>query len=812
MAYKLCHYFTSTKMKKALNFTVLFFISIFTFSQTIPVNIRFVDINKNPIIGASVKLINRNDSTKILYNLTDTSGIVKFSPKLGQYTIKSTSIGYKYFEKGITINIKNISFEFIMQDDANALATVTVVAQKPLVSQEDDITIIDPEPIANSSTSAYEIIEKTPGLFLDQDGNIYISSTSPATVYINGREQKMSSSDIATILKTLPPNSIQKIEILRTPSAKFDASSSGGIVNVILKKGVKIGRNGSLNTGMNQGRFGNQLVGLNLTNNDGNRSSYFNVNYTNRNSYDQIETTRKLSSENVLDQQSYSTTPAQIFYSGYGLSFDVNKKWNLSLDGRGTYNGNKSDSENENIIKNLGTNNVFSNNLNTVQNNSSGLILNQGLSTKYKIDTIGSELTSDFSYNYFSNGTTQNFNTKFIIPTQDALGGNGDIQTQRQSFVGQIDLKYKTFQQITFETGIKSSNLFFGNVTKYFTKVGSQQSIDLSRTNTFDYQEMIHAGYVQASKSFNKVLIKLGTRIENTNMYGHQRIPRDTTFKINRTDFFPYVYVSRTITKIAGYDLTSYLIYRRSITRPVYDYLNPSPRYIDQYLYEAGNPTLKPQFTQNVEANISVDNRPIFAFGRNYTQDIFTNVIYQNPSNPSVAYRTYDNLGKNQETYFRILGAIPPGKTYFFVVGTQYNRNKYEGFYQNKPLTFDKASWTIFTFHQLKINKNSSLTMNGFLRLKGQLQFYELSNFGSLNLSFNRSFMDKKLLFTLSANDVFFTNNNQFLINQGSISANGFRKSDTRRLGFNIRYNFGIKKKENQNNMMNFENLENNSK
>ena len=102
--------------------------------------------------------------------------------------------------------------------------------------------------------------------------------------------------------------------------------------------------------------------------------------------------------------------------------------------------------------------------------------------------------------------------------------------------------------------------------------------------------------------------------------------------------------------------------------------------------------------------------------------------------------------------------------------------------------------------------------MNGFLRLKGQLQFYELSNFGSLNLSFNRSFMDKKLLLTLSANDVFFTNNNQFLINQGSISANGFRKSDTRRLGFNILYNFGIKKKENQNNMMKFENLENNSK
>jgi hypothetical protein len=94
-------------MKKALNFSVLFFISSFTFSQTIPINIRFIDINKNPIIGVSVKFFNRNDSTKIFYNLTDTSGIVKFSPTLGQYTIKATSIAFKNFEKGISINTKN---------------------------------------------------------------------------------------------------------------------------------------------------------------------------------------------------------------------------------------------------------------------------------------------------------------------------------------------------------------------------------------------------------------------------------------------------------------------------------------------------------------------------------------------------------------------------------------------------------------------------------------------------------------------------------------------------------------------------------
>ena len=158
--------------------------------------------------------------------------------------------------------------------------------------QEDDKTIIDPENLVASSTSGYEVLEKTPGLFVDQDGNIYISSLSPAAVQINGRDMKMSASDIAAMLKSLPPNSIAKIEIVRTPSAKYDASSSGGVVNVVLKKGVQIGITGSVNAGLQQGSYGNQFIGFNLSNNVGKKSSYLNVNYSRRNSYEQIKTDR----------------------------------------------------------------------------------------------------------------------------------------------------------------------------------------------------------------------------------------------------------------------------------------------------------------------------------------------------------------------------------------------------------------------------------------------------------------------------------------------------------------------------------------
>jgi iron complex outermembrane recepter protein len=201
----------------------------------------------------------------------------------------------------------------------------------------------------------------------------------------------------------------------------------------------------------------------------------------------------------------------------------------------------------------------------------------------------------------------------------------------------------------------------------------------------------------------------------------------------------------------------------------------------------------------------------LLAVGRNYTKDIFTNVIYQVNDSSSLAYRTYDNLGTNKETYLRGLGAIPPGGKYFAVLGAQYNHNFYEGLYEGKPLSFKRGSWTFFTYQTLKLGAYSQLMLNGFVRLKGQLQFYELQSFGQLNMSINRQFMKRKLTATLSVNDIFLTNRTEFTINQGSVRASGMRQGDTRRVGINLRYSFGLRKKEESTNMFNLGSPENNN-
>lgn len=788
--------------------TIAFLLAfLFTQSQDIPVSIKIINTKKEPVAFATIIVTNRLDTTQQVKKSADSSGYARFNLlKSGQYTFNISAVNYQPVEKRVALTGNQTNFTYTLEQTGKTLDNVVITSQRPLMRQEDDKTIVDPENLVAASTSGFEVIEKTPGLFVDQDGNIYISSLTPAAVQINGRNMRMSAADIATLLKSLPPGSISKIEIVRTPSAKYDASGSGGVVNVVLKKGVRIGMTGSVNAGMQQGTYGNQFIGFNINNNDGRKNSNLNFNYSRRNSFEQIITDRIFASDSMLSQDAYTKYPGSNLYGSFGITYDLTKKWELTYDATASYNQFDNNSENINNLFKISTGEAFSNSINKVNNDGSNFSIGTGFETKYKIDTLGSEWTNDIWYNHSINKSNQLFSTRYDSPIPVLFGGDGTVNSDRDYFNFRSDLKLKMKNKFTFEAGLQSYINNFYNRANYFREANGTRTDDKSRTNSFRSNENINALYLQGSKTIGKDFVaKFGTRLENTNLKGRQLVPSDTSYAIHRTDLFPYVYLSKNLMKIAGFDLRAYLIYRRSIRRPYYDQLNPFSRYIDEFLSEVGNPSLRPQFTNNYEANISVDERPILAAGINETKDIFTNVIYQADSSRSQAFRTYDNLGKNKEWYLRGLGAIPPGGRYFFVIGAQYNHNFYQGFYEGKPLSFKRGTWTFFTYQTFKVDKRSVITLNGFYRLKGQQQFYELSEFGALNASINRKFLKDKLILTLSINDMFYTNKNDFSIQQGSVNAAGTRLADTRRWGINIRYNFGIRKKEENNNLFNAE-------
>jgi len=772
----------------------LFLLAQFNASaQTTNLRLSIHDTKNQPVRGASISIVQVADSSRHWERVTDSAGTVVIDlPTEGFYQLNVTALNFHPYDKNLAVKPGPNMYSIIMQEMVKTMEGVVVRARKPLMRQEDDKTIVDPENLAAISTNAFETIEKTPGLFIDPDGNIYISSSTPATVYINGREQKMPAAEVATMLKSLPPNAIASIEILRTPSARYDASGSGGVVNVVLKKGVRIGLTGSVNGGWQQGRYGSQYAGVSINNNDGKLTTYFNFNTGRRASWEHIQTDRFVTADTVLSQDAETKYQSSNYYTGFGLSYEFSKKWEGSYDARVSFNRNDNNSGNESFFKSVTTGNSSGGRNTEVSNRGRSFYLSQGVNLKYKIDSLGSEWVTDLSFSASPGRNEQSF-----------VYGEGRMKDRPYFYAAQTNLVKKMRNRFTVEGGLKTTGVQFRSNTDYFLFLNGGTVPDAQRSGAYRYRQQIHAAYLQASKTVTGITFKGGVRGENTRMNGLQLFPSDTSFSINRTDFFPYLYISRGLMKIAGYELRAYLVYRRTISRPAYENLNPTIRFIDPFLYETGNPSLRPQFTQNYEANVSVDERPIIAIGRNETKDIFTQVIYPTDTSSKVSYRTYDNLGRNRETYFRAMGAIPPGGTYFFVVVVQYNLNSYKGIYENKPLAFTRGSWTVFSYQTLKLSPLTNLSVSGFMRFKGQQQFYELGSFGELRASINQQFLKKKLTLTLTANDLLRTNRYNFTIAQGSIRASGLRESDSRRFGINLRYQFGLRKKNDEGNMFN---------
>lgn len=788
-------------------FIVLICLSTFasTFGWAQQLKISVSDNNRQPLVGATVSLTNASDST-VNHMITDYSGNAVFENiKNDLYHVQISYIGYQPLDKTISVKAEKRNFDFKLTDKAIDLEGVTITAKKPLITQEDDKMIIDPEPIASISTNTLEVLESTPGLYVDQDGGIYLSSTTPAAVYINGRELKMSNQDISDLLRSLPPNSVQRIEVMRTPSTKYDASSSGGIINIVLKKGVKLGRFGSVNSGMNKGEYANGFIGASLNSSGDKSTFYINANANINNRLEEINSVRFLTSDTLLHQHAESIQKSKQGFIGYGVSYDFNENVLFNYDGRVNYSFRKTESVNDNTVNDINEF-IISNSTNTINSTTEFLSIQQDFGMILKFDTIGSQLDTKLSYSFSGNNSIQNYSTNYTIPIELLYSGKGKNIQNRHFIVFQSDLLYHLPYGFKTETGIKSSIQLYDSQADFLIGQNDIYIPDENRTNAYNYQERISAAYVQISrKLWLDILLKTGIRMEHTYMKGIQTIPIDTSFIVNRADFFPYIYLSRRVIKIMGIELFGYMIYRRTINRPGYQDLNPYVKLVDEFLYETGNPELTPQFTDNIELNISFDDMPIFAIGRNYTTDIYSMVVYQDEQFENVAVRTYDNIGNSRETYLRFMGGIPPGGMYFFALGGQYNFNEYDGIYENEPLLYNRDSWRFFTFHSLKLFKYTKLTLSGFYMINGNYNFYELNNFGQLNAGITQTLFNQKLSISLNFRDIFKTMITEFTFNQGSVNSYGDRYTDNRRIGIHIRYNFGISKKDDKKNMPGFD-------
>lgn len=789
-------------MKKTIAFLFLFLV-YFNIGVAQKTNVYFHvrDIKNEPYSNASFTLFHLPDSNVVQKKIMQADDSIQVNIP-GEYFLKISASNKQLFTAVISANQVDIELKVVLQNKQVDLTGITIISnKKPLIKEEDDKTIVDAAPLTVSSTNAFEVVEKTPGAIVDQDGNIYLASTTPATVFINGREMKLSNADLSSLLKSLPANSVNKIEILRNPSAKYDAASSGGIINIVLNKGVKLGTSGSVNAAYFQGVYATQTGGFSFNKSVGKFNNYVNYQYTNRTNFEKLYSDRSFEVDSVLvAQESYTKYPSATHYFSAGTDWALHPKWNVGYDTRLTYTSNKNQGSNNLEIFKEPTSILFGKSQSHINNNNHSYFISQVFNAKLKIDTSGSEWTNNAEYSYYGYENDYAFQNNYINPTKPTTLGDGINDNNKKIFSFQSDLTLKLKHRTTLEMGVKLGNSISNNESNYFRDTGNQiRIIDYFQTNTYQYKESVMAAYVQVAKTILGFTIKPGLRFETTNISGKQIIPTDTNFSIKRKDWFPYVYIKHNLFKMFDRMLIANAIFRKSIKRPYYESLNPFPKMVDPYLYETGNPALQPQFTTNYELNVTYNDIPVASAGINITKDIFTSVIYQD-DNTKIAYRTFDNLGKNKEYYVRLVTGIPPGGKYFFYLGGLYNYNAYNGFYQQAPFNFKRGSFTFFTFHEYKFTNTFSANMQAFLRTKALQNFYELNTFGGIVVSANKRLFNKKLNCILSINDLLRTNYVSFYFDKNGQKVEGTRKNDTRRLGITLRYNFGVKPKEEKKN------------
>ena len=451
------------KIVQLVLFVLLFITTEQVAAQNTQVRIKVTDKNGKPFSNAFVLYYQKAKPTEtfILQKAkkitVDSLGIATLNvDTLKSYFFRSSWVGYQITDTVFNFSIKNEQL-IVLKESNSMLNEVVVKSSKPLIRQEDDKSVVDPEPLAASSTNAFETVEKIPGIFVDQDGNIYLNGLSPAAVQINGRDLRMSASDIAILLKSLPPNAIQKIELIRTPSAKYDASGGGGVVNVVLMKGIKLGLNGSVNSGFAQGLYGNQFIGFNLANNNDKLTSYVNAQYSNNNGYTITTSDRSVTLDTLLKQNARTFSPNTSINLGYGFGKNVGDKWELNYDGRMSQNKSENSTVNSSIVKVLSLNKNLSELYSLVENNASNKFMNQSFRAKYKLDTVGGEWVNDVAFNFSKSNTDQVYNN-VLLSNSNLSRGDGQFGNDRSFFTYQSDVK-KKWLGLTTELGLKTSSL-----------------------------------------------------------------------------------------------------------------------------------------------------------------------------------------------------------------------------------------------------------------------------------------------------------------------------------------------------------------
>lgn len=717
------------------------------------------------------------------------------SVKTSSVKLVISSIGFKQFESevfeltpGMEKNMESLTIE----DEMTGLEEVTVKATRPEIIIEADKTIVNVEgTVMAEGSNAFDVIGRSPGVYVDQDGNIILNGRSGVTVMINDRPTYMSAVDLSNFLRAMPAENIKSIEVINNPSSRFDAEGSAGVINIRLKKNTVDGMFGNVQLGGQYNGLWAPISGISLNVKKGKWSTNANLNYNHYANINELEIERNFTFEdgtsNFNQESEITQRNKNLFFNG-STNYEINENQNIGLNIQASDNLNASINTSMTQITSSGTNDIsYLDSYNDGDGRSNRLFAN--LHYDAKLDTMGTKISSDVDFTRMNSNGESLLSNQYWTGTNQSNLTNDRILTENDMFytifTAKVDFVKPLGKERTLETGVKGSWVESDNNLDLTKSVEDGPFEEQPGSNRFIYNENVLAAYATYKGNFSeKLSFQAGLRGEYSDISGNSV----TLEKLNTQQYFnlfPSAFLQHKVSD--NYQIV-YNINRR-ITRPNYRLLNPFIYYIDPLTAETGNPNLKPQYSNNIEMNHVVKGSYQFSLAYSETEDAFMQVFIQNQENKTTVTFT-DNFDKTRNVNFRAIAPLEIKEWWSTSNMVQVTYNRFKSLIGDDYLDNAQTSYMLRTQHNLNLPKGLKLELIGMYlgpQIWGQGM---IDGFGWVDAGITKSIMKDKLTIAVNGTDLFRTQVIYADIKFAEIDTNFRQYRNNQGVRFTLKYNF----------------------
>ena len=754
--------------------------------------------SKAPIEYANIVVLSIKDTSVITGTVTGSAG--KFTiPKVpfGKHFLDVRFIGFK--DQRFTVELspqkRNIDIGTVkLSSGAVNLENVVVEGARNPVTYQIDKKVIDVDQLGTTiSGNAAEVLENVPSVSVDIEGNVSLRGSTSFTVLIDGKPSVMDAQDI---LQQIPATSIQSIEIITNPSAKYDPEGTAGIINIILKKRKNLGLSGvvNANAGIHDKYGGDFLFEYKTTSVNYN----FGLDY-NRRIFPGTRRQENIyihpSGSNYLNSDGSMEWGRTSYGIRGGLDFNLNENDILSFGGR---YGNGEHQRNSSLLYNEWSNDypVIFTYRSMIDSKREGQYFALNSNYQHKFEKEGHEISAELFYGHHSgdeNSLTTSINGGIITD------GTKTTETGPENeYRGKLDYVLPLGEKNKFETGYQGETELSTDINGLYTYDSNSGNFIFeplfSHTNKYNRTE--HAIYSIYSDEFGDFGIQGGLRGEYTYQTTDVR-EENKLFKIDRWDFFPTLHSSY---KFGG---GSQLMasYTRRIDRPRGWFLEPFISWVDANNVRKGNPGLEPEFIDSYDAGVQT------FFGKvNFSTDIYYRItqnkiehirsVYTDAEN--VTLTTFENIGKDFSLGTEFMLIYDPLEFWDMnLMGNLYDYRVRGNLYGE---SFDRKSfnWNLRMNNVFRISKSTALQVNGRYNSPSVSSQGRSEGFFSADLAVKQEFMDKQLSLTLQVRDVLGTAKHEFTSTSPDLYSYQYFNRESPVVMLNIKFNFNNYKQKNR--------------